>query len=113
VPTQERNATRRPPNLSRVFGPPNDTARHLSYYEQEYQRTRNRVYIWESLACALSRGVPLPDWAVPYLREVVGWAVSAVNDRHVTINALEMALKRRCSDAGLLHHSDQGCHVRE
>lgn len=44
-----------------------------------------------------------------YSRFIVGWAVSAVNDRHVTIKALEMALKRRCPDAGLLHHSDQGC----
>jgi hypothetical protein len=26
-----------------------------------------------------------------------------------TIKALEMALKRRCPEAGLLHHSDQGC----
>jgi len=44
-----------------------------------------------------------------YSRFTVGWAVSAVNDRHLTIKALEMALKRRCPDAGLLHHSDQGC----
>ncbi len=44
-----------------------------------------------------------------YSRFIVGWAVSAVNDRHLTIRALEMALKRRCPDAGLLHHSDQGC----
>jgi transposase InsO family protein len=44
-----------------------------------------------------------------FSRFVVGWAVSAVNDRHVTIKALDMALKRRCPDAGLLHHSDQGC----
>jgi len=43
-----------------------------------------------------------------YSRFVVGWAISAVNDRHLTINALEMALKRRCPDAGLLHHSDRG-----
>ena len=28
---------------------------------------------------------------------------------NVTIKALDMALKRRCPDAGLLHHSDQGC----
>jgi putative transposase len=41
-------------------------------------------------------------------RFVVGWAVSAVNDRHLAIRALAMALKRRCPDAGLLHHSDQG-----
>ena len=43
-----------------------------------------------------------------FSRFIVGWAVSAVNDRHVTINALEMALKRRCPEFGLLHHSDQG-----
>jgi transposase InsO family protein len=43
-----------------------------------------------------------------YSRFVVGWALSAVNDRHLVIKALEMALKRRCPEAGLLHHSDQG-----
>ena len=43
-----------------------------------------------------------------YSRFVVGWALSAVNDRHLTIRALDMALRRRCPDAGLLHHSDQG-----
>jgi transposase InsO family protein len=44
-----------------------------------------------------------------FSRFVVGWAVSAVNDRHVTLKALGMAIKRRCPEAGLLHHSDQGC----
>ena len=44
-----------------------------------------------------------------FSRFVVGWAVSACNDRHLTIKALEMALKRRCPEVGLLHHSDQGC----
>ena len=44
-----------------------------------------------------------------FSRFVVGWAVSAVNDRHLTMKALDMALKRRCPSAGLLHHSDQGC----
>lgn len=39
----------------------------------------------------------------------MGWAVSAVNDRHLTIKTLEMALKRPGPDTGLLHHSDQGC----
>jgi len=43
-----------------------------------------------------------------YSRFVVRWAISAVNDRHLTIKALEMALKRRCPALGLLHHSDQG-----
>jgi putative transposase len=44
-----------------------------------------------------------------FSRFIVGWAVIAVNDRHVTIRALQMALKRRCPEIGLLHHSDQGC----
>ena len=43
-----------------------------------------------------------------FSRLVVGWAVSAVNDRHLAIRALEDALQRRCPGAGLLHHSDQG-----
>jgi transposase InsO family protein len=41
-------------------------------------------------------------------RFVVGWALSAVNDRQLVTRALEMALRRRCPEAGLLHHSDQG-----
>jgi putative transposase len=43
-----------------------------------------------------------------FSRFVVGWAIGAVNDRYLTIRALEMALMRRCPDVGLLHHSDQG-----
>lgn len=43
-----------------------------------------------------------------FSRYCVGWAVSAVNDRHVTMRALEMAIRRRCPETGLLHHSDQG-----
>jgi transposase InsO family protein len=43
-----------------------------------------------------------------FSRFVVGWAVSAVNDRHLCLKALNMALRRRCPDAGLMHHSDQG-----
>jgi transposase InsO family protein len=44
-----------------------------------------------------------------YSRFVVGWAVSAVNDRRLTLKALEMAVHRRCPEPGLLHHSDRGC----
>lgn len=43
-----------------------------------------------------------------FSRFVVGWAVSAVNDRHLTLKALGMALKRRCPEVGLVHHSDRG-----
>jgi putative transposase len=43
-----------------------------------------------------------------FSRFVVGWAVSPINDRHLTLQALSQALTRRCPAAGLLHHSDQG-----
>ena len=43
-----------------------------------------------------------------FSRFLVGWAVSAINDRHLVSKALQMALKRRQPPAGLLHHSDQG-----
>lgn len=43
-----------------------------------------------------------------FSRYVVGWAVSPFNDRHLTLKALDMALKRRGPATGLLHHSDQG-----
>jgi putative transposase len=43
-----------------------------------------------------------------FSRFIVGWAISAVNDRHLTLAALSMALNRRCPEAGLLHHSDRG-----
>jgi transposase InsO family protein len=43
-----------------------------------------------------------------FARFVVGWSVSAVNDRHLVMKALDMAIRRRCPDTGLLHHSDRG-----
>jgi transposase InsO family protein len=43
-----------------------------------------------------------------FSRFIVGWATSAVNDRHVVLAALTMALNRRCPETGLLHHSDRG-----
>ena len=43
-----------------------------------------------------------------FSRFLVGWAVSAVNDRHLVIKALELALTRRRPAEGMLHHSDQG-----
>jgi len=43
-----------------------------------------------------------------YARFVVGWAMSATNDRRLTIAALSQALRRRCPETGLLHHSDRG-----
>ena len=37
-----------------------------------------------------------------YSRFVVGWASSAMNNRHLTLKALDAALRRRCPGEGLL-----------
>lgn len=41
-------------------------------------------------------------------RFVVGWALSASNDRYLALRALNAALQRRRPGTGLLHHTDQG-----
>ncbi|MGH7146449.1 MAG: IS3 family transposase [Nitrospiraceae bacterium] len=43
-----------------------------------------------------------------YSRRVIGWAMSATPDQHVTLQALTMAVAQRPVRAGLIHHSDQG-----
>ena len=71
----------------------------------------NQRWVGDTTECVIGSSGKL-DLAVVldrFSRFVVSWAVSAVNDRHLTIKALEMALQRRCSEIGLLHHSDQGC----
>ena len=43
-----------------------------------------------------------------FARFVVGWALSARNDRHLVMKAMDMALRRRRPKQGLIFHSDQG-----
>ena len=43
-----------------------------------------------------------------YTRGIVGWAMSDRMTSDLTISALEMALRQRQPEAGLIHHSDQG-----
>jgi putative transposase len=71
----------------------------------------NRRWVGDTTEFAIGESSKLYLAAVLdlYSRFIVGWAVSPVNDRHVAITALEMALKRRRPKAGLLHHSDRGC----
>jgi transposase InsO family protein len=43
-----------------------------------------------------------------FSRFVVGWAVSALNDRHLALKAIKMATERRQPAPGILHHTDRG-----
>lgn len=43
-----------------------------------------------------------------YSRRVVGWAVSATNDRKLALSALQAALVSRQPSPGWIHHTDRG-----
>ncbi len=43
-----------------------------------------------------------------FSRKVIGWQISKKIDRHLTIDALRMALSRRTPPKGVIHHSDRG-----
>lgn len=43
-----------------------------------------------------------------YSRKVVGWSLKATLSQELVLDALNMAMRRRCPAPGLLHHSDQG-----
>lgn len=70
----------------------------------------NRRWVGDTTEMIINGGAKLYLAAILdlYSRFVVGWSVSPSNDRHLVIRALTMAVKRRCPDEGLLHHSDQG-----
>jgi len=70
----------------------------------------NQRWVGDTTECKIGESGKLYLAAILDLfsRFVVGWAISAVNDRHLALAALTMALNRRCPETGLLHHSDRG-----
>lgn len=71
----------------------------------------NQPWVGDTTEFVIGRSAKLYLAAIMDLhsRFTVGLALSAVNSRPLTLSALERAIKRRCPEAGLLHHSDQGC----
>lgn len=43
-----------------------------------------------------------------YSRKVIGWSMSERNNRHLVLNALNMAIDSRRPSLGMIHHTDQG-----
>ena len=78
--------------------------------EQDFSATApNQRWVGDTTELAVPQGrLFLAAIIDLYSRMVVGWALSAINDRHLVLKALDMALQRRVPDAGLVHHSDQG-----
>ena len=80
--------------------------------ERQFTATApNQRWVGDTTECVVGESAKLYLAAILdlYSRFIVGWAVSAVNDRHLAIKALAQALQRRAPAIGLLHHSDQGC----
>ena len=82
---------------------PNVLARHFAVPAPDTAWVTDMTYLWTQegwlyLAVILDL----------YSRAVVGWAMSARITRHLTLQALTMALGRRRPPQGLLHHSDRG-----
>lgn len=71
--------------------------------EPDQKWTTDTTYIWTSEGW-LYLAVVLDVFS----RMVVGWAMSAIQDATLVVNALNMALVRRRPQAGLLVHSDRG-----
>jgi putative transposase len=67
----------------------------------------NQRWVGDTTELRVSESVFLAATLDLRSRFIVGWALSAVNDRQLVIRALEMALRRRCPESGLIHHSDQ------
>lgn len=62
------------------------------------------TYIWTDEGwCYLAAILDL------YSRSVVGWALDTTLSTRLALTALDMAVRRRRPEAGLLHHSDRGC----
>ena len=69
----------------------------------------NRIWVGDVTAIATRAGwLYLAVLLDLYSRRVIGWAMSAKPDQHLTIEALRMALVSRRPHRGLIHHTDQG-----
>lgn len=69
----------------------------------------NQVWVSDITCIATDEGwLYLASTMDLFSRRIVGWAMSARQTADLVIDALEMAIGRRASPHGLLHHSDRG-----
>lgn len=83
---------------------PNVLARDFSASRPNERWVTDITYVWTDEGwCYLAVVLDL------YSRSVVGWTVHETLHTKLALDALEMAVRRRRPQAGLLHHSDRGC----
>jgi putative transposase len=95
--TTDRQATRAPDRVARVFSPTSVGA-------------PNRLWVAD-----ISYVVTLEGWLYlavvldAFSRRVIGWAMADHLRTELVLDALAMALRHRQPAPGLIHHSDHGC----
>jgi hypothetical protein len=86
------------------------SAQIIRAFIEDYHERDEEEYIFPRFRRLLQARAPGSVLLVRLLVGVVflSEGVQKFLDRHLTLEALDMALRRRCPDAGLVHHSDQG-----
>jgi transposase InsO family protein len=83
---------------------PNELARDFKATRPNERWVTDITYVWTD-----EGWVYLAVILDLFSRAVVGWALDTNVSTYLTLTALRTAVRRRRPDAGLLHHSDQGC----
>lgn len=83
---------------------PNTLERDFTASKPDERWVTDITYVWTDEGwCYVAAILDL------YSRAVVGWALDTSLSTRLPLAALDMALRRRRPNEGLLHHSDRGC----
>jgi putative transposase len=83
---------------------PNELARDFHATRPNERWVTDITYIWTSEGWIYAAVI-----LDLFSRAVVGWSLDATLSTELPLAALDMALRRRRPDPGLMHHSDRGC----
>ena len=101
MPRRHRTTTKRDPAHPVA---PNELARDFSARRPNERWVTDITYVWTDEGWAYLAAI-----LDLFSRAVIGWALESNLSTQLPLAALELALRRRRPDAGLLHHSDRGC----
>ncbi len=74
-----------------------------------HSRKPNKVWVGDVTFIATRSGwLYLAVLLDLYSRKIIGWSMSNRNDKHLVLDALNMAIKQRQPSSGLVHHTDRG-----
>jgi transposase InsO family protein len=101
IPRRHRTTTTREPAHPVA---PNELARDFTARRPNERWVTDITYVWTDEGWAYLAAI-----LDLFSRAVIGWAIEASLSTRLPLAALDLAIRRRRPDAGLLHHSDRGC----